>query len=400
MLTGVGRGASTWRHPDALADASVNPDVYKGWARKAEEGKLDFLFIADSLYIEEKSTPHLLNRFEPLTLLGTLASVTERIGLVGTLSTTYSDPFTAARQFASLDLLSGGRAGWNVVTSTLEATALNYGNSLKTHPEHDERYRMAAGFLKVAKDMWDSPEERSGQVGRPVLFQAGASEAGRSFAASEADAVFSGMEHATLEEAVSFYRDVKARVAAAGRDPDGVLVFPMIAPIIGRTRGEAKLKYEEAANLVSLDEALLNLSRYFDYHDFTLYAPDEPFPELGDLGRNGFRGMTERIKRNAREQGQTLRQAALQLATPREAFVIGTAEDVADDMQERFEAGAADGFVLGPVLPRGLEEFVDAVVPELCRRGLFRDEYESGTLRGNLGLPAPSRPSAAGRSRT
>ncbi|GAA3407341.1 LLM class flavin-dependent oxidoreductase [Paenibacillus hodogayensis] len=427
MLLGVGRGTSTWRHPDAIADASVNVDVYRKWVEKAEEGKLDFVFIADGLYIEEKSIPHTLNRFEPLTLLSAMASVSKRIGLVGTLSTTYSDPFTAARQLASLDMLSGGRAGWNVVTSAIDGAALNFGKGgqPQAHPDHGLRYRIAEEFLRVARGLWDSWEDdaflrdkasgvffdpaklhalhhrgdffsvkgplniaRSPQ-GHPVVFQAGSSDAGRAYAAREADAVFTGIEHETLDEAVAFYADVKGRAAALGRNPDDLLVFPAIAPIIGSTTEEAERRYAEVAGLVSVEEALDNLSRYYGHHDFTQYPLDEPFPELGDVGRNGYRSMIERFKRNARERGLTLRQTALQVATPRDAFAIGTPEQVADRIQERFEARGADGFVAGPVLPDGLERFVDEVVPILQQRGLFRQEYESDTLRGNLGLPVP-----------
>ncbi|QJD86379.1 LLM class flavin-dependent oxidoreductase [Cohnella herbarum] len=426
MLLGVGRGTSTWRHPDAQPDASVNPGIYKSWVWKAEEGKLDFIFIADGLYIEEKSIPHLLNRFEPLTLLSALASASERIGLVGTLSTTYSEPFTAARQLASLDMLSGGRAGWNVVTSPLDSTSLNFGNRRQEHPEHNLRYEIAAEFLQVVRGLWDSWEDdafvrdRSSGVffdpskmhtlnhqgrfftvkgplnvarskqGHPVIFQAGSSDAGRNLAAQEAEAIFTGIEHETLEEAVAFYQDIKGRITAHGRNPDDVLVFPAIAPILGQTRDAAERIYEEVANLVTIDKALDYLGRLFEHHDFSSYALDEFFPELGELGRNGFQAMTDRIKREAREKGQTLREVAIQVATPRGAFVIGTPEDIADRIQERFEAGAADGFVLGPVTPRGLEDFVDCVVPILRRRGLFRSEYESDTLRGNLGLPIPA----------
>lgn len=420
LLHGVGGGTSLWRHPDVDPAASVNFELYKSWVRKAEEGKLDLIFIADGLYITEKSIPHFLNRFEPITLLSALAAVSTNIGLVGTLSTSYSEPFTVARQFGSLDVISGGRAGWNVVTSPLEGSALNYGK--KEHPDHDKRYRIATEFLEVTRGLWDSWEDdafvrnketgvffdrdkmhelnhqgeffsvkgplniaRSKQGG-PVIFQAGASEVGKNYAAKEADAIFAGAEN--LEEALRFAKDVKARAAAFGRNPDDVLIFPGIGPIIGRTEEEAERKYQEVASLVTIENALDYLGRFFEHHDFSQYPLDEPFPELGDLGKNSFQSGTDKIKRNAKEKGLTLRQVALQSATPRGNF-IGTAEQVADRIQEWFEAGAADGFMITAAVPRGLEDFVDQVVPILRERGLFRTEYESDTLRGNLGLAVP-----------
>lgn len=426
LLHGVGGGTSMWRHPEALPDASVNIEVYKQWVRKAEEGKLDLIFIADGLYINEKSIPHFLNRFEPITILSALAAVSKNIGLVGTLSTSYSEPFTVARQFASLDMISGGRAGWNVVTSPLEGSALNY--SRKEHPEHDKRYRIAAEYLEVTRGLWDSWEDDafvrnketgvffdSGKMhtlnhegeffsvkgplniarskqGQPVIFQAGSSEVGRNFAAKQADAVFTG--HETLEEAAAFYRDVKSRAASFGRSPEEVLIFPGIGPIIGSTPEEAERKYQEVASLVTIENALNYLGRFFEHHDFSQYPLDELFPELGDLGKNSFQSGTDKIKQDAREKGLTLRQVALQSATPRGGF-IGTPEQIADRIQTWFETEAADGFMISAAVPNGLEDFVDRVVPILQDRGLYRTEYESDTLRGNLGLPVPENRYAA-----
>ncbi|MCH1639827.1 LLM class flavin-dependent oxidoreductase [Paenibacillus timonensis] len=420
LLHGVGGGTSLWRHPDVQSDASINIDGYKRWVQKAEAGKFDLVFIADGLYITEKSIPHFLNRFEPLTLLSALAAVSKHVGLVGTLSTSYSEPFTVARQFASLDMISGGRAGWNVVTSPLEGSALNYGK--KEHPDHAKRYRIATEFLEVARGLWDSWEDdaflrnketgvffdpdkmhtlnhvgeffsvkgplniaRSKQ-GQPVIFQAGSSEVGKNYAAKHADSVFTG--HETLEDAQIFYQDVKSRAASFGRNPDEVLIFPGISPILGRTPEEAERKYQEVASLVTIENALDYLGRFFEHHDFSQYPLDEPFPELGDLGKNSFQSGTDKIKKDAKEKGLTLRQVALQAATPRGGF-IGTPEQVADRIQAWFEGGAADGFMITAAVPNGLEEFVDLVVPILQERGLFRTEYESDTLRGNLGLPVP-----------
>jgi len=420
IIHGVGGNISGWRHPDIPADASVSFPFYVRNAQKAEEGLFDLVFIADGLYINEKSIPHFLNRFEPITILSALAAATTRIGLVGTLSTSYSEPFTVARQFGSLDMISGGRAGWNVVTSPLEGSARNYGR--ETHPSHDERYQIAEEYLQVTKGLWDSWEDdafvrdkasgiffdptkmhrlnhkgryfsvegplniaRSKQ-GQPVIFQAGSSESGKYLAAKEADAVFTG--HETLEEAKAFYRDVKERAAALGRSPDDIVIMPGIGPIVGRTEEEAERKYQEIANLVSIDKALDYLGRFFDHHDFSQYPLDEPFPDIGDIGTNSFRSTTDRIKRTAKEQALTLRQVALRAATPRGSFV-GTPERVADLVQQWYEKEAADGFIIQSAVPSGLDDFVDQVVPLLQRRGIYRTEYESDTLRGNLGLPIP-----------
>ncbi|MET3940443.1 FMN-dependent oxidoreductase (nitrilotriacetate monooxygenase family) [Paenibacillus sp. PvP094] len=419
-LNGVGNSISFWRHPDIPINASVNLDFYKKQARKAEEGKFDLLFIADGLFINEKSNPHFLNRFEPLTLLSVLAGATSNIGLVATLSTSYSEPFTVARQFASLDQISGGRSGWNVVTSPLEGSALNFGKG--EHPNHALRYEIAEEHLNVVKGLWDSWEDdafvgdkengvffdpsklhtlnhkgnhfsvqgplnvaRSKQ-GYPVIFQAGSSESGKDLAAKSADAVYTG--HETFEEAREFYRDVKARAVVYGRQAEDILIFPGIGPIVGRTAEEAEQKYQEIAGLVSIDHALNYLGRYFDHYDFSEYPLDEPFPEIGDVGSNSFRSTTDKIKQQAREEGLTLRQVALRASTPRTSF-IGTPDQIADQIQEWFEGEAADGFNIRTVVPNGLADFVDLVVPVLQERGLFRTEYEHETLRENLGLEIP-----------
>lgn len=423
FIHGVGGHIAGWRHPLAQPDASIDFGFYSSQAQKAEAGKFDFVFIADGLFINEKSIPHFLNRFEPLTILSALAAITSRIGLVGTVSTSYSEPFTVSRQLSSLDHISHGRAGWNVVTSPLEGSALNYNKTIDEHPDHAKRYRIATEYLEVAKGLWDSWEDdafvrdkesgvffdpkkmhalnhkgeffsvqgplnssRSKQ-GQPVIFQAGASEDGKSFAATWADAIFTG--HLTLFDAQQFYEDVKSRAAKAGRNPDEVIIMPGIAPIIGRTEEEAEQKYQELANLVSIEQALAYLGRYYDHHDFSVYALDEPFPDLGDVGKNSFQSTTERIKRDAQEGNLTLRQVALQEATPRPLF-MGTAEKVADLVQEWFVERGADGFIISSSIPNALNDFVDRVVPILQERGFFREEYEADTLRGNLGLSVPA----------
>jgi FMN-dependent oxidoreductase (nitrilotriacetate monooxygenase family) len=405
-----------------VADATINLGYFKTLTRQAEAAKFDFAFFGDGLYISEKSHPNFLNRFEPLTLLAALAMVTTHIGLAATLSTTYSEPYTVARQFASIDHLSNGRAGWNIVTSPLEGSALNY--SKPAHPEHDLRYRMAQEFVDVTTGLWDSWEDdafirnkttgvffdaakmhrlhhtgeffsvqgplniaRSRQ-GRPVLIQAGASEAGKAFAARVADAIFTSQ--GSLAEAVQFAQDVKRRAAQYGRNPQEVLIFPGCSPIVGRTVAEAERKYQEIASLVDIPDALHYLGRYFNDIDFTQFDLDAPFPDLGNFARNGWESTTDKLKHLAKAEHLTLRQLALRTTTPKSAF-LGTPTHIADTMQEWFEAGAADGFMIsGAVLPDGLTDFIDHVVPILQARGLFRTAYEADTLRGNLGLPKPA----------
>ena len=420
IIQGASGNMSAWRHKDAIADASINFDYCKALAKKAEDGKIDFLFIADGLYINHKSIPHFLNRFEPITLLSGLASTTSRIGLVGTLSTSYSDPFTVARQFSSLDHLSDGRAGWNVVTSPLEGSAKNF--SRAKHPEHGKRYHIATEFLQVTKGLWDSWEDdafvrdketgvffdpdklhtlhhqgeyfsvegplnvgRSRQ-GRPILFQAGASEDGKKLAAGEADAIYTRQE--TIELAREFYLDVKRQLVENGRSEDDLLLFQGISIIVGDSAEDAERKYWETAELVTIENALDYLGRYFEHHDFSQYPLDAPFPDIGDLGQNSFRSTTDTIKSNARERGLTLRQVALQAATPLPSF-IGTAETVADGLQQWFEAGATDGFIVRGGTPNAFDDFVDRVIPILQARGLFRHDYEGETLRDHLGLSFP-----------
>jgi N-acetyl-S-(2-succino)cysteine monooxygenase len=433
FLGGTGGNMASWRHPHAVADATINLEYFKNLTQKAEAAKFDFAFFGDGLYISEKSHPNFLNRFEPLTLLAALAMVTSRIGLAATLSTTYSEPYTVARQFASIDHLSNGRAGWNIVTSPLEGSALNY--SKPAHPEHDLRYRMADEFLEVTKGLWDSWEDdafirnkatgvfcdaakmhrlnhqgefysvqgplniaRSKQ-GRPVLIQAGSSEAGKTFAARHADAIFTSQ--GSLADAVQFCRDVKQRAAKYDRNPQEIIILPGCSPIVGPTPAAAEQKYQEIASLVDIGDALHYLGRYFNDLDFTRFDLDAPFPELGDFGRNGWESTTDKLKHLARTERLTLRQLALRTTTPKSTF-MGTPAHIADTMQAWFEAGAADGFMIsGAVLPDGLVDFIDYVLPILQERGLFRTEYEADTLRGHLGLPKPeNRYTSAARQET
>jgi len=417
-IHGAGATKYGWRQPGVPPDASVSLAHYSAVAQRAEAAKFDFVFIVDSPYITPDSAPHFLNRFEPLTVLSALATVTSRVGLVATATSSYTEPFTLARQFASLDLLSGGRAGWNVVTTGLEGAAQNYGRD--KHFDHAERYRRAAEHLSVVQGLWDSWEDdafvydkesgvffnkeklhaldhkgeffavkgplniRRSAQGQPVIFQAGGSDSGRDLAARTANAIFAGLE--TFQETQELYADVKRRAFAFGRGGYEPLVFPGIAPIIGGTDDEAERIYRDLAELVTLDDALVQLGRPFAYYDFRQHDLDAPFPDLGEIGANAYRSHSERIKTIAKKEGLTLRQTALRFATPRGSFV-GSPEKIADIAQHWFENGAADGFILGVGIAESFAAFVDHVVPILQKRGLFRTEYEHDTLRGHLGLP-------------
>ena len=420
MIHGASGNMAAWRHPAVTADASINLNFVKQTAQLAEAGKFDFIFVADGLYINEKSIPHFLNRFEPLTLLSTLAALTSHIGLVGTVSTSYSDPFTVARQFASLDHLSGGRAGWNVVTSPLEGSARNY--SRAKHPEHGLRYRIADEYLQVVKGLWDSWEEgafvrnkETGQFfepsklhplnhtgeffqvagplniertpqGRPIIFQAGASSDGKQLAARHAEAIFTHQH--SVSEAQQFYREVKQQLPRYHRQAEDLLIFQGVSVLVGEDADDVERQYQQMAALVSIEDALNYLGRYFEHHDFSQYPLDQPFPELGALGANSFRSTTDEIKRVARQRQLTLRQVALEAATPRPLF-HGTARQVADGLQHWFESDATDGFIIQGATPEVLARVVNEVVPLLQQRGIYRQDYPGQTLRTSLGLPTP-----------
>ncbi|WP_087974933.1 LLM class flavin-dependent oxidoreductase [Oceanobacillus rekensis] len=419
MLFGPGFNMNAWKAKDVPIDGSINLDHYISVTKKAEDAGFSFAFVADGLHINEKSMPHFLNRFEPLTLLSALATVTSKIGLVGTVSTTYSEPFNVARQLASLDIISGGRAGWNVVTSPLEGSASNFNKG--NHPDHSLRYEMAEEYIEVAQGLWDSWEEdafvrnretgqffdknkvhtldhegrfftakgplniaRSNQ-GQPVIFQAGASKTGRSFAAKYGEAIFA--DPVTLESAQEYYKDVKEQAVEHGRDMDDVVILPAFTPIIGATTDEAEAKYQEIMNLVSVEDALNFLGRYFDHFDFSQFPVDEQFPEIGDVGKNSFQATTDDIKKMAKEENLTLREVALRVTTPKVKF-FGTYEQVADQMIEWVETDAADGFMVNMhVLGDQYNDFIQHVIPILEEKGYYNRNFESNTLRGNLGIP-------------
>lgn len=422
IIQGAGGHMNAWKAPDVPADASININHYIDVTKKAEGAGLDFVFIADGLHIHEKSIPHFLNRFEPLTLLSTLAAVTEKIGLVGTVSTSYSEPFNIARQFASLDNLSDGRAGWNVVTTPLEGTANNFNKG--NHPAHALRYEMANEYVEVVKGLWDSWEDdafirnrETGQFfdpekmhriqyegdyfqvegplniqrsrqGQPVIFQAGASKSGITFAAKHGEAIFTHKE--TLAGAQEYYRAVKDEATKHGRAADEIAILPALSPIIGATEEEALATYERIKNYVSMEEALAYLGRYFDHFDFSQFPLDEPFPDIGDVGKNSFQSTTDDIKQMAQVENLTLGEVALRVATPKHDF-IGTYEDIADKMIQWVEEEGADGFVLGmPVFGEQYDAFLENVLPILVDKGYVDPDDKADTLRGNLGLSIPA----------
>ncbi|MGG0175822.1 LLM class flavin-dependent oxidoreductase [Gottfriedia acidiceleris] len=421
FIMGSGFNVGSWRHPEAVPDASVNLAYLTQLTKKSEEGKLDFVFFADSLYISERTTPNYLERLEAITTVSALAANTSKIGLVATLSTSFSEPFNTARQFASIDVISNGRAGWNVVTSALDGTQLNYGGEKLM--EHDLRYQVADEYVEVVKGLWDSWEDdafirdkssgifadlkkmhrlnhkgeffsvqgplnipRSKQ-GRPIIFQAGASKAGKEFAAKHAEVVF--LPPVSYEEAKQIYKDIKGLAMSFGRSEKDILILPSLRPIVGRTEEEAEQKYQEIAKLADIETSLNFMCRFFADIDLKQFELDKPFPDIWDYAKNGWEGIVTNLKKRVSEHNLTLRQAALELTTPRDEFT-GTPDQVADQMQKWFEGRAADGFMLLFALnPSGLNDFVDEVLPVLRERGLFKSEYEFDTLRGNLGLSKP-----------
>jgi FMN-dependent oxidoreductase (nitrilotriacetate monooxygenase family) len=420
FIMGVGHHEAAWRHPRTDAANVTDIKHYQRIAQAAERGRLDSVFLADGVALWGNVRHNALNTLEPLTLLSALAAVTEHVGLIATVSTTYNEPFHVARKFASLDHISGGRAGWNIVTSASEAEAYNFGI---TRPDHADRYARADEFLQVVEKLWDSWQDdailrdaQSGEYsdttkvhqidhdgehfkvrgplnisrppqGRPLLVQAGSSETGKEFAARWAEAVFTAQQ--TLAEGKAFYSDLKSRLAKYGRREDELLVLPGISPFIGSTEAEAKRLEAEFQELINPVYGVAQLSNLLG-HDITPYDLDGPLPDLPG-GTEGGKSRFDLVTDLARRDKLTIRQLIGKLAGGRGHRVIaGTPEQVADQIQEWFENGAADGFnVMPPYYPGGLDDFVDHVVPILQARGLFRTEYEGGTLRENYGLARP-----------
>jgi alkanesulfonate monooxygenase len=415
---------AAWRYPGAYPDANFNFKHLKRFAQKLEVGKFHAFFMADHLAVLNMPVPALkrsatTTSFDPLTLLPALAAVTERIGLIATGSTTFDAPYHVARRFASLDHLSGGRAGWNIVTTSNPDAALNFG--LEEHIEHDERYRRAREFYDIVTGLWDSwaddafiqdvesgtffdPEKmhivnHKGKYfsvrgplnvarpiqGWPVIVQAGASEAGRQLAAETAEAVFAPAS--SLTDGQRLYADIKGRMRALGRDPDHLRILPGCFVVIGDTVEEARRKRAHLDSLVHPDSGLASLSIALG-HDVSRFDLDAPLPEIPES--NQSQSGRQRIVERARRENLTVRQLAQIAGSYGGLSMVGTPQTIADTMEEWLFTTGSDGFnIMFPYLPEGLDDFVDRVVPELQRRGIFRREYEGATLRENLGLPRP-----------
>jgi FMN-dependent oxidoreductase (nitrilotriacetate monooxygenase family) len=426
LVQGSGGHIAGWRHPNARADGQLDFAFHADLARTLERGRFDALFVADVVAIwghqlDSLSRTGLGEHFEPLTLLAALSLVTEHIGLAATATTAYNHPFHIARKFASLDHLSGGRAGWNVVTSVVPLKAGNPGRD--AHVEHELRYRRADEFVRVVKALWDSfddsapvRDKASGRYydpaglhaphhrgehftvrgplnisrppqGHPVIFQAGASETGKAFAARHGEVLF--VTQHELPAAQAYYADIKARAAAHGRDPDHVLVWPGLSPLVAATESEARRQLAELQDLVHDDVARRLVQDNIGDLDLTGHPLDGPVPDIPDTNRSKSR--RDLLLRLARDERLTIRQLAGRFAAA--STVAGTPEQIADHIETWFHAYAADGFNISfPYLPGPAGDFVDHVVPLLQQRGLLRTDYEGTTLRENLGLPRPAAP--------
>jgi alkanesulfonate monooxygenase len=413
-----------WRYPGAFRDANFNFAHLKRFAQTLERARFDAFFMADHLAVlnmplEALQRSHTVTSFEPFTLLSALAQHTERIGLVATASTTFDEPFHIARRFASLDHLSNGRAGWNIVTTSNPEAAKNFGRD--DHMDHDERYARAREFYDVVTGLWDSWADdafvRDAETGRffdperlhvlnhkgkylsvrgplhiarpvqgwPVIVQAGASEAGRQLAAETAEVVFAAP--GTLENARGFYADVKGRMEKLGRDRDHLKILPGAFVVVGDTVEEARAIRARLDSGVHYDSAIASLSIALG-HDASKFDPDAPLPEVPQT--NASQSSRERVIDLARRENLSVRQLAQRLGGYAGLAFVGTAQTIADEMEEWLHTEGSDGFnVMFPWLPGGLDAFAGKVVPELQRRGLFRREYEGSTLRENLGLPRP-----------
>ena len=425
FLMATGHHVAAWRHPDVPANAGLDFKHYGHLAQVAEAAKFDALFVADSVAAATGDIASRMARsdhFEPLTLLSALSAVTDHIGLIATATTTYNEPYHVARKFASLDHLSGGRAGWNLVTSDAAAEAQNFGRS--EHVGHAERYSRAREFHQVVTGLWNSwaddaftRDKASGQYydpakvqelnhqgehfsvkgplnvarspqGQPVVVQAGSSEVGRDLAAQTAEVVFTAQT--SLASAQAFYADIKGRLAAYGRSADSLKIMPGVLIVVAETEALAREKFESFQDLVEPEVGVALLGRMLGNFDLSGYPLDGPLPEL-PLTDSGQRSRQKLLTELAEREHLNLTQLGRRIAGGRGHYsLIGTPEQVADELQTWFEQGAADGFnVLVPHLPGGLEDVARLLVPELQRRGLFRTEYEGTTLRENLGLQRP-----------
>jgi FMN-dependent oxidoreductase (nitrilotriacetate monooxygenase family) len=430
MPEGGGRTGTDWMHPGMPPYPGTNFEKHKEQALIAESFKADFFFVADTVWADAGSPPHRLDRFEAMTLLSAIAAVTTHIGLVGTLSTTYCEPFNIARQVLSLDHISNGRAGWNLVTTDPKGSSDNYG---RFHAiSHGERYEIGAEAYQVVTGLWDSfeddalPQDKANGVflipeklhalnhkgkyfeskgplnlhrsvqGRPIVFTATASDDGLAFAARYIDCVFTPGSYG-IGVNQDFYRKLKAKAVEYGRDPDEVAILPGCTPLIAPTREAAQAVQEERRRQIGVQGAINYLSGSFHGFDLRKYDLDEPFPLRAiESVAEGFKGNMMHMLRIARAEQLTVRQFAMRFGFPKDQFV-GTAEDIADEMQEWIDTEACDGFMLVESQPGQLRLFADLVAPILRQRGLLRSEYAGTTLRENLGLPRPANQFAAGR---
>src|SRR6202161_2540434 len=413
-----------WRYPGAWPDMNFNLAHIKQSIQTLERAKFDAFFMADHMAVlnmpmDALKRSHTSTSFEPFTLLSALSQATERIGLVATGSTTFDAPYHIARRFASLDWISGGRAGWNIVTTSNPDAALNFG--LDEHMEHGERYRRAREFYDVVTGLWDSWADdafirdvehgiffdpakmhvldHKGKYlsvrgplniarpiqGWPVIVQAGASESGRQLAAETAEAVFTAQSD--LAAGREFYADVKSRMQKAGRGREHMKIMPACFVIVGDTVEEARAKRAKLDSLVHYDSAIASLSIALG-HDASRFDPDKPLPNIPES--NASKSARERVVQMGKRENLTVRQLAQRLGGYSGLAMVGTVKTIADEMEEWLVTEASDGFtIMFPYLPEGLDDFCNKVVPELQRRGLFRGEYEGATLRENLGLPRP-----------
>jgi FMN-dependent oxidoreductase (nitrilotriacetate monooxygenase family) len=425
FLRQTGHHIAAWRLPDVAEDSGINFARSAQVAEIAERGLFDLIFSADNVALPHDDATALeyvsdAAWIEPYTLMAALAPVTRNIGLICTATTTYDEPYFIARKFASLDLVSGGRAGWNVVTSGVPTEAANFGRHF--HPEKSDRYRRAREFVEVVRGLWDSwdddaflRDKASGKFfdsnrlhvlnhagaqfkvrgplnvarspqGQPVVVQAGSSDDGMEVAAETAEVVFTAQPD--IENARRFYAEIRRRMAKYGRDPREIVIMPGFLAMVGRSQQEAQDKFERLQQLIHPKMGLTLLTKYMGY-DLTGCNIDDPLPEPPPGAHLNSR--TVILTKTARAENLTVRQLYERVAGSRgHCQVCGTASQIADAMEEWFTSGAADGFnVMPPYLPGALEDFVELVVPELQRRGLFRTRYEGKTLRENLGLPRP-----------
>jgi FMN-dependent oxidoreductase (nitrilotriacetate monooxygenase family) len=428
----VGHHEAAWRSPESKLTASWDVQHYIDLARTAERGKFDSIFFADGPAIQGDLRYRPVGTLDPLILLPAIAGATRHIGLVATASTTYNEPYNLARRFASLDHVSQGRAGWNIVTTAGSDAAQNFG--LDEAPLHKSRYERAAEFVDVCLKLWDSWEddyligdkaagrfangervhriEHAGKYFRvrgplnvppspqrhPLLVQAGSSEDGRAFAARYAEAVFTAQQ--TLEDGQAFYADLKQRTAAIGRNPDHLKILPGLVPVIGGTEEEAQRSEQELAEWQIPAYGLRQLSQLLG-QEITEAELDRPLRELGDVQNvQGHQSRFQVVTDIARRDNLTVRQLLVRLGGGRgHRTFTGTPEQIANTIEEWFTRGAADGFnVMGPVLPSSLTAFVDHVIPILQKRGLFRREYTGANLREHYGLARPENAYTASRT--